>query len=223
MLCMILTLAAHCQLAMGNGGEANALWTESTPVWSASENADAAPAPLLPIDTTSRMPAGDVTDSPRGFRELCERDPSGCNLANQGGDTKGLSPAHVMSLLRSVNQRINNRILWQADKGADRWERPQGNNPKGDCEDFALAKRDELIGAGFSADQMYLAIGYMAKAGLHAVLVVSTEQGDFVLDSLNERIVPWYKTPYIWVMRETSVASTEWRMVPDVQPRQSKA
>jgi len=220
-LCMILTLAAHCQIAMGNDGETDAFWTDPVPELSAAEGAYNAPALPLPIAGISRMPAGEVADSPRGFRELCLRDPGECNLPNGQGDASSLSTENMMSLLNSVNQRINRKVRWQPDGGNDRWERPQGNNPKGDCEDFAIAKRDELLGAGFSTDKMYLAIGYLAKAGLHAVLIVSTSQGDFVLDSLNERIVPWYKAPYVWVMRETNAASQEWRMVPDIKLRNS--
>lgn len=36
----------------------------------------------------------------------------------------------------------------------------------------------------------------------HAVLVVSTSRGDFVLDNRIDEVRPWYRTGYVWVKRE---------------------
>lgn len=216
MICTVLAIVAHCQFAA------------AAPVALASDTVDRGaavvsiggldPTAVLrrdsAVDSLRYMPVGEITDSPLGFRDMCLRDPRECVLTGAGGAADRLSQEQIMGLLGATNRRINRKIRWRADIGADTWERPHGNHPYGDCEDFAIAKRDELVAAGLAPDKMFLAIGYLSGAGLHAVLIVRTGQGDMVLDSLREKIVAWNETRYVWVMRETAASSTEWRLVP---------
>ena len=54
----------------------------------------------------------------------------------------------------------------------------------GDCEDYALAKRDALIAAGIGSANARIATGVLPSGEYHAMLIVSTKRGDFVLDNL---------------------------------------
>jgi predicted transglutaminase-like cysteine proteinase len=60
----------------------------------------------------------------------------------------------------------------------------------GDCEDFALAKRDALIRAGFAPSALRLAYVKTRWGEDHAVLVVKTNRGQFVLDNLTGIVKP---------------------------------
>ena len=162
------------------------------------------------------MPVGELTDAPLGFRQLCARNPGECTLSARPAPAELLAPRTAMVLLNHINRLVNHRVSWQTDVGEDRWERPDSKDPRGDCEDFAIEKRDELVAAGFPAEDLYFAVGYLPHAGLHAVLVAHTDKGDMLLDSLSEWIVPWGKAPYIWVVRQVAANSSAWNTVPNL-------
>jgi len=54
---------------------------------------------------------------------------------------------------------------------------------EGDCEDYALAKFKDLRDAGVPLEALRLACVFTETSGYHAVLVVTTENGDWVLDN----------------------------------------
>jgi predicted transglutaminase-like cysteine proteinase len=92
----------------------------------------------------------------------------------------------LMAMLQQVNSRVNASIRAVADRpGVDRWSL---NPSSGDCEDFALSKRAALIRAGVPAGVLRIAVTKTRRGEPHAVLVVKTSQGDYVLDNLRERV-----------------------------------
>lgn len=59
----------------------------------------------------------------------------------------------------------------------------------GDCEDFAIAKYASLRALGFSTDQLRIAIVQDTfKNVAHAILIVYSDSGDFVLDNQDRRV-----------------------------------
>ena len=80
----------------------------------------------------------------------------------------------------------------------------------GDCEDYALEKRLALIKAGVPASSLYLAVAYSKLTGRHALLVLSTDKGDYVLDNMTADIKPWQATNYTWISRQSSEDPLEW-------------
>jgi predicted transglutaminase-like cysteine proteinase len=100
--------------------------------------------------------------------------------------------AAIFRTMASINDRVNRSIRPAADLAAfgrlDHWAvRAQ----VGDCEDFALEKRRQLISAGFPSSAVLVATGRASNGEMHAVLVVRTDRGDFVLDNLRSDISPW--------------------------------
>ncbi len=58
----------------------------------------------------------------------------------------------------------------------------------GDCEDFAIAKYASLRALGFSADQLRIAVVQDEVKNIpHALLIVYSDGGNFVLDNQNKR------------------------------------
>lgn len=113
----------------------------------------------------------------------------------------------AMTILKTVNRRVNHDLIADTDAHVyqvnDYWEAPAlTRGARGDCEDFALVKRRLLIAAGIPATALSLAIVRTRYGEDHAVLVVATRQGDFVLDNLASRVRPWQKTGYDWVSRQ---------------------
>jgi predicted transglutaminase-like cysteine proteinase len=44
----------------------------------------------------------------------------------------------------------------------------------------------------------------------HAVLTARTDDGDFILDNKTSRIVPWHKTPYFFIKRQSARDPGNW-------------
>ncbi len=72
----------------------------------------------------------------------------------------------------------------------------------GDCEDYALEKRRQLIAAGVPETALSMAVAFTARGESHAVLMVSLESGDWVLDNLTPWATPWGDLNYRWVERQ---------------------
>jgi predicted transglutaminase-like cysteine proteinase len=68
----------------------------------------------------------------------------------------------------------------------------------GDCEDFALAKRAALLAQGVDPDTLHLALCWTERDEFHAVLVVDTEQGSYVLDNRHEQPMARQDLGYRW-------------------------
>jgi predicted transglutaminase-like cysteine proteinase len=128
-----------------------------------------------------------------------------------------MTPA-LWSQLNRVNDKVNRQIVRRADIQTygvlDRWATPlaAGDN-LGDCEDYVLEKRRALIAAGLPASALSIAVATTSWGESHAVLLVATDQGDYVLDSLTPWILPWRKASLTWRERQVAGAPFRWAMV----------
>lgn len=187
---------------------------------------------------SSFMLTGEPVSAPTGYSEMCAAGSPECLSAPRvlvsvnrttssssdvvRSDSEEDSPTLSTTrwaLLTKVNRLVNSRIRAVSDDAVhgvpELWTNPLANTSSrkraaGDCEDFALAKRDLLLGAGWPPEAMFIAVGYHVELGPHAVLVVRTNRGDFVLDSRTPWIEPWNQTPYIWVKRQVAANSGQW-------------
>lgn len=123
----------------------------------------------------------------------------------------------LFALLNRVNQSINMAIRPRDDLDlhgvSEYWTLPLSVEgiAEGDCEDYALEKRRALLEAGIPETALFLAVGHSRATGRHAVLVVSTGSGDYVLDNMTPHIVPWSQAPYTWLMRQMPGDLLAWR------------
>jgi predicted transglutaminase-like cysteine proteinase len=99
------------------------------------------------------------------------------------------------ALLDHVNSAVNQSMRYQADASlwgvGDYWADPADIAQKGagDCEDFALTKFWLLRELGIAEEQMQLVILQNTRRQLfHAVLVVHTATGAYVLDNVNSTL-----------------------------------
>ena len=68
----------------------------------------------------------------------------------------------------------------------------------GDCEDYALSKRNALLNAGWSKDKLGLCVCYTASNEGHCVLWVDTDKGSFILDNNYDFPMKPSELPYKW-------------------------
>ena len=113
--------------------------------------------------------------------------------------------------LTEVNLSVNERIVPMTDEelyGRDEvWTYP---TDAGDCEDFVLEKRKELMAKGFPATDLLITVVRKPDGEGHAVLTVRTTQGDFVLDNLNNDVKLWTDTPYTYLKRQAAFDTGRW-------------
>jgi predicted transglutaminase-like cysteine proteinase len=114
---------------------------------------------------------------------------------------------------------VNRAILFATDRAIygveERWTRPladlaPGQTAFGDCEDFALEKRAELLARGWDPGALSLAVADAPNIGLHAVLVVATDRGDLVLDNYYDTPRPLDRLSYRWLTRQVGPGLTNW-------------
>ncbi|MFL6739109.1 MAG: transglutaminase-like cysteine peptidase [Sphingomicrobium sp.] len=102
----------------------------------------------------------------------------------------------VIAKLEAVNGYVNARVRFVDDRiqfgVADRWQMPSEtlSHGRGDCEDFAIAKRAMLRAAGVPERDLYLVVlKDLSRRADHAVLVVRAGGRFLVLDNGTDRIV----------------------------------
>lgn len=91
-------------------------------------------------------------------------------------------------------------------------------NGRGDCEDYVLLKRRILMRAGISASDLLITVLKKLDGEGHAVLTVRTDQGDFILDNLNDVVKPWDKTGYIYLKRQAIDNTGRWVKIVEEAP-----
>ena len=113
-----------------------------------------------------------------------------------------------LKLLNQINQSVNREVRKASDLDLygqpEYWSLPRLVDGKlyGDCEDYALEKRRQLIASGVPASALSLAVAVTARGEGHAVLMISLKSGDWVLDNLTPWATPWEDLNYRWVERQ---------------------
>lgn len=153
---------------------------------------------------------GVAASVPTGYIAFCMRQPADC-ATQSGSDSVTLDKA-TWKLLNDVNENVNDDI-WPMDDHrhygrAEYWTIPADGY--GDCDDYALTKRHQLIAKGIPEAALKIAVVFTARGEKHAVLTVTTDRGDYVLDNQISEILPWNETSLSWVARQSTKVSSGW-------------
>ncbi|MBU0859298.1 MAG: transglutaminase-like cysteine peptidase [Alphaproteobacteria bacterium] len=162
-------------------------------------------------DTSPNLTLGSGTWALPGHRDFCRRIPTECESNGQQGHFVIMNK-QIGTMLDRVNRAHNNAITYQYDKDQygreEYWTYPDSG--KGDCEDYALAKRRDLIARGWPPSALLIASVTTETGEGHAVLVARTNQGDFVLDNRYSAVMPWQNLPYEWHRIQSPRHSGHW-------------
>jgi len=143
-----------------------------------------------------------------------EARPAASDAAPAAPAAPALVGSAQMRLVNTINREVNRDVHKATDFDLygllEYWSLPRVINGKmyGDCEDYALEKRRRLIAAGVPESALSMAVAVTARGETHAVLVVSFESGDWVLDNLTPWATPWEDLNYRWVQRQVAGSST---------------
>jgi len=178
----------------------------------ASVTCGCATQPLDSISAATAMPDTSVmADTPSGFTSFCMRFADQCKKRPSAAAIIALDD-QAWKTLAHINRKVNDAI-WPEDDlkhygRAEFWTIP--TDGYGDCDDYAVTKRKELLDAGFPVSALRLAVVYSPRTARHAVLTVTTDKGDLVLDNMAETIVSWNATDYTWIERQAAVDPMKW-------------
>ena len=168
------------------------------------------PAPSRRAETALFMRVFGVTQPPHGFVSFCNREPQECRETVMEEHRFSMDKARRADL-GAVNTRINHTIEAATDQEiygvSEYWAIP---TTRGDCEDYALLKRQVLMQAGWPASALLMTVVFDEKGEGHAVLTARTLQGDFILDNKTDEIKLWSKTGYQFVMRQSYLNPRVW-------------
>ncbi|RWG16440.1 MAG: transglutaminase [Mesorhizobium sp.] len=162
------------------------------------------------------MHTGGRTAQPVGHYELCQRIPIECNERTPNGSPVELTRklwATMIQVNNSVNIRVKPRTDMEIYGVEEYWAYP--DNGFGDCEDFALEKRRELMAAGVPAGDLLMTVVRQPNGDGHAVLTVRTSLGEFILDNLEPKVLAWNDTVYTYLKRQSTENSGVWVSIND--------
>ncbi|MGB3313792.1 MAG: transglutaminase-like cysteine peptidase [Albidovulum sp.] len=158
--------------------------------------------------STSHIVARKAITAPQGATALCRDHAWACRTTGGGS----LPDRSVLKVAGQVNSMVNRRVRSVSDRqqyGLEEvWALPTRRG--GDCEDFALLKKKELIAAGMRPQDLLIATVLDRNRGSHAVLVLRTSSGDYVLDNLRNRIMPWRETGYSFIRMQNPQRPNRW-------------
>jgi len=163
------------------------------------------------------MQTGAVTSQPIGHYQFCQIHKDECSIISEN-----TGPARVTdfgwNVIKEVNSGVNQKIMPMTDQdifGRDEvWTYP---SDVGDCEDFVLEKRRELMAKGFTLSNLLITVVRKPDGEGHAVLTVRTMDGDFILDNLDDRVRLWSETPYRFMKRQAEYNTGRWVKIENAQ------
>jgi predicted transglutaminase-like cysteine proteinase len=173
-------------------------------------NADA--RSRLPADSNPPAPIAEASPTLAPFQHVrfCLRYPAECKSDPTENDRIDLTTENS-ALLERVNRSVNAAIIPMLKSyGTDIQDGWTIAPVLGDCNDYAVTKRHELLQSGLPAKALRLSVVKTASGIGHLVLVVVTTKGDLLLDNLTEAIRPWQSTDYHWLKIQSASDARFW-------------
>lgn len=148
---------------------------------------------------------------PFGFVQFCQRHRRECDRVDDVSFNRYDAGPRDLRELDVINRAVNARIQPVTDLELygreEYWTYPTS---QGDCEDYVVLKRRELMARGWPASALLITVVRDELGDGHAVLTVRTRQGDYVLDNKVDDVRLWNQTPYKYLMRQSYLSPSLW-------------
>jgi len=163
-----------------------------------------------PIIVSAEVTTGEIP-APFGWRDFCRKYPQECQVKKAELPKIELT-ATLWQNLQEINEWANHGIEPVSDVEhwgvAESWDIP--TDGKGDCEDYALLKRKALMRLGLPSSVLLMTVVYNRRHEGHAILTVTTDHGDLILDNQTDVILGWDQTGYRFIERQSSRDPNVW-------------
>lgn len=161
------------------------------------------------------MAVNGKTAQPIGHHEFCQVYPDECRVLSDSRVRVRLDQAR-WNELSAINHVVNTTITPATDMEIygrpEVWEFPETT---GDCEDFVLLKRRKLMDRGWPAAALLITVVRQTNGDGHAVLTVTTNRGDLILDNLEPEVKLWSETSYRYLKRQSEYDTGAWMAIED--------
>jgi predicted transglutaminase-like cysteine proteinase len=127
-----------------------------------------------------------------------------CQVDASEPDRVELTPK-LWRTVTALNSRVNREIEPITDMDhwgvVERWD--MAEDGKGDCEEYVNIKRKRLVEAGLPRRALRIVVVLDEENAGHAVLMLRTDRGDYILDNKRNAVLPWHQTGYVYIKRES--------------------
>jgi predicted transglutaminase-like cysteine proteinase len=167
---------------------------------------------LTPPDPRTLTPIVESSPTLAPFQHVrfCLRYPADCRSSADQAIRIELN-VQTMELLDRVNRDVNLSIIPRVKSyGSDLEDSWKIAPDMGDCNDYAVTKRHNLLESGLPASALRLSVIKTASGIGHLVLIVATTNGDIVMDNLTPAIRPWQATDYQWLKIQSASDPRYW-------------
>jgi predicted transglutaminase-like cysteine proteinase len=160
-----------------------------------------------PLPASSPLPALHEAEPDLAWTAFCNRYPDECAVDLSEPAVIELT-ADAWDRIQPGNERVNAAVRPRSDIDhwgvVDHWDLAEDGY--GDCEDYQLLKRKLLAEIGLPRRAMRMTVVLDEAGEGHAVLMIRTDRGDYVLDNRRPAILTWSDTGYEYIKREASQA-----------------
>jgi predicted transglutaminase-like cysteine proteinase len=152
--------------------------------------------------------------APMAFVRFCMKYAPDCEVRRMAFRPRMIKVTEARwSELTRVNRDVNRAISPQANEAGVLAEEWLVSPRTGDCNDYAVTKRHELLARGWPSRSLLLTEVVVPSGEHHLILVVRTENGDLALDNLSANIRPVSQIRYSWVRAQSAKNPRFWTSV----------
>lgn len=176
--------------------------------------ADNAPLRMMPMQAVT---------APPGYVDFCARNPRDCGSANVRMDMIDMD-AESWTQVSAINIHTNQNVTSGNDLelfGEDEHWTIAGK--AGDCEDYVLLKKKKLEELGYPSSALLITVVLDENNEGHAVLTITADTGDYVLDNRRDEILPFASTGYQFIKRQSQLDPQRWVSLASPQANNSNA
>lgn len=167
--------------------------------------------------TSSHELVGLTVKPPIGWAQFCTDNAADC-APSATSPREIVMDQKAWRDLTEVNRWVNKTVKPITDIDhwgeIEKWSYP--TDGYGDCEEYVLMKRKTLIDAGWPMESLLITVVRDQNDEGHAVLTVTTDHGDFILDNERTDIVRWYETGYRFIKRQSQNNQNVWVALGDL-------
>lgn len=172
-------------------------------------------AQMKPLPTAMAVSFDMPVLGPFAYVHFCVRYPDECKVRGRAfrrPHAVELTGERWAALVR-INGSVNRSIRPMSHTGDTTYDTWRILPRAGDCNDYAVSKRHELIAAGWPTRAVLLSEVVTSWGEHHLVLLVRTDRGDFVLDNLRPQVMRWTAADYRWVRVQSPTEPVLWTTI----------
>lgn len=150
-----------------------------------------------------------TVEAPNGAKQFCKNYPAQCKfkVSRQSELTDD-----QWYIVQKVNRDVNKAIKPTSDSRYYNGEHWSIDSDQGDCDEYALRKRHELINSGIPQNKIKIAVvkgGPLRQGERHAITTVKFKGIWYALDNKIKTVIPVKNTGYVMI-KHSNRSLTRW-------------